>query len=371
MEITLSDENSYKEIESFFKDNNINNLFVVVFHYKEKPSIISFLESLDLNITYFSDYTPNPTYEEVCRGGELFRKSKSDAILTIGGGSAIDVSKCIKVFSTMNDDVNYLKQDIVNNDIKLIIVPTTAGTGSEATRYAVIYYEGNKQSVTSDYLLPNLTIFDPSFLDSLSLYTKKATVLDAFSHSIESMWSVNSTDESKEYAKEALNIITANFSSFLDGKKEVYPLMLKASNLAGKAINITQTTAGHAMCYKLTRLYGISHGHAASLVNSCLLPFMIDNISKVSDERGEEYLVNTFIEIGNVLGCKSLDELKTYISSLLDELDLYDVKFDKSDIPYLSESVNVTRLKNNPVSLTKDDISEIYTSIYNEIERRK
>lgn len=371
MEITISDNDSYKKIGDYFEKQNIKNLFIVVFHYKNRPAIIDYLESLNIKISYFSDYTPNPTYEEVCNGVECFRKSGAQAILVIGGGSAIDVSKCIKAFSTMNDDVNYLEQPILNNNIKLICVPTTAGTGSEATRYAVIYYEGNKQSVTSEYLIPEVVIFDTSFLSDLSLYTKKATVLDAFSHSIESLWSVNSTDESKKYAKDALKLIVKNFDAYLNDEKKVYSLMLKASNLAGKAINITQTTAGHALCYKLTSLYNISHGHAACLINSCLLPYMIDNVDKVSDKRGKDYLINLFNEIASILNCKDLFSLKKYISDLLEKLDLYNVQMLKKDIPYLCDSVNITRLKNNPIKLSHTDIEKIYNDLYANIERRK
>ena len=89
-------------------------------------------------------------------------------------------------------------------------MPTTAGTGSEATKYAVIYYNGEKQSINDESIIPSTVLFDSSILDSLPSYQKKATVLDAFSHSIESMWSINSTKESKEYSKEALTLIIEN-----------------------------------------------------------------------------------------------------------------------------------------------------------------
>ena len=90
------------------------------------------------NIVRFSDFIPNPLYESVVKGVELFHKEGCDTIVAVGGGSAMDVAKCIKLYSNMNNQDNYLKQKIVPNDIPLIAVPTTAGTGSEATRYAVI-----------------------------------------------------------------------------------------------------------------------------------------------------------------------------------------------------------------------------------------
>lgn len=371
MEIVLSKKSDYNQISKYFVKNNINSIFVVCYHFKEKPSIINYLESLNINITYFSDYTPNPTYDEVCNGIELFRKSNSNFILAIGGGSAIDVAKCIKAFSTMDDKQSYLKQEIKENNILLGCVPTTAGTGSEATRYAVIYFGGEKQSITSNTIIPSLVLFDANFLKSLPLNVKKATWFDAFSHSIESIWSVNSTEESKEYAKQAIQLLLKNLDDYLNSDESTYFDMLKAANLAGKAINITQTTAGHAMCYKLTSLYGIPHGQSAGLINSVLFPYMIDNINDCCDVRGKEYLKKTFNEISKSLGCKSLRDAKTYISKLLIKLNLYDVSVNFDDIETVSKSVNVDRLKNNPVKLDYDNIKSIYVELFEEIERRK
>ncbi len=96
------------------------------------------------------------------------------------------------------------------NNIPLLAVPTTAGTGSEATRFAVIYYGGNKQSVTSESLIPDAVVLDPDTLITLPLHQKKATMMDALCHSIESFWSINSTDESKEFSRTAIREILEN-----------------------------------------------------------------------------------------------------------------------------------------------------------------
>lgn len=100
----------------------------------------------------FSDFTPNPLYEQVCKGVELFNQECCEMIVAVGGGSAIDVAKCIKLFYKMDSSVNYLKQEIFDSDIPLIAVPTTAGTGSESTCHAVIYYRGKN----SLFLIPVL-----------------------------------------------------------------------------------------------------------------------------------------------------------------------------------------------------------------------
>ena len=103
----------------------------------------------------FSEFSPNPLYDEVCEGVKLFKAKNCDAIIAVGGGSAIDTAKCIRAFSKMSGDENYLKQEFVKSGIPFIAVPTTAGTGSESTRYAVCYYNGEKQSVTDNSLIPD------------------------------------------------------------------------------------------------------------------------------------------------------------------------------------------------------------------------
>lgn len=216
------------------------------------------LESVSVPIIRFSDFQPNPLYESVVKGVELFRQEGCNAILAVGGGSAIDVAKCIKLYSNLSGDGKngeWLNTEILPNNLPFLAVPTTAGTGSEATRYAVIYYKGAKQSITSNSIVPNTVLLDPSVLKTLPLYQKKATMCDALCHAIESFWSVNSTDESKKYSLQAIAGVLDNMEGYLNNTDAGNAGMLMAAHIAGKAINITQTTAGHAMCYKITSLF--------------------------------------------------------------------------------------------------------------------
>ena len=228
----------------------------------------------------------------------------------------MDVAKCIKLYSNMDDNKNYLDQKIVLNDVKLLAIPTTAGTGSEATKYAVIYYNNEKKSIEHESIIPNYVLFIPQLLKTLPLYQKKSTVLDALSHSIESIWSINSNEESINYSIEAIKIIKENFKDYLNNNEDTFMEMLKASNYAGKAINITKTTAGHALCYKLTSLYNISHGHSAMLVNSILFPYMLNHMEKCIDKRGIEYLKKRFDMIIDLFNNED------YFKELLKNLDL-------------------------------------------------
>ena len=359
MDIILKGNNLYKDFIKYLKDNNIDNIFIVSFHFKEEPVVLKELRDSGIKYTIFNRYTPNPKYEEVLDGIEEYKKTNAKLILAIGGGSPMDVAKCIKAFSTMNTN-DYLHEEIKENGITLAALPTTAGTGSERTRYAVIYKDGLKQSVHSDTIIPSIVLFDPSFLKDLSIYSKKCTMLDALSHSIESYWSVNSNDESKEYSKKSINLILDNIDKYLDEDETVYGNMLLASLYSGEAINITQTTAGHAMAYKLTSLYKVPHGLATMLVNAKLLPYMYEN--------GNSKLKETIDELGIIL---RTDNIKEYLNNLLIKLDLYkDIPINYDDIDELVDNVNLDRLKNNPYKLSKEDIRNIYIDIFNEIKER-
>ncbi|MCR5271614.1 MAG: phosphonoacetaldehyde reductase [Lachnospiraceae bacterium] len=359
---------NYSELDAFFKESKIKSLLLVcdsAFGFLNISKYFDDFENrLGIKLTKFDDFKPNPLYESVVEGVEILHKNECDMVLAIGGGSAMDVAKCIKLYSNMDPKENYLKQEIVVNDLPFIAMPTTAGTGSEATRYAVIYYNGEKQSVTSESFIPSTVIFDASALKTLPIYQKKSTMLDALCHSIESFWSVNSTEESREYSKTAIKAILSNMDKYFANEGDGNENMLKASNTAGKAINITQTTAGHAMCYKLTSLYGIAHGHAAALCVRKLWPYMVKNTDKCIDPRGEEHLKNIFKEIADAFGEK--DELSACdkFAKLVDSLELeVPVAKSEEDFDTLKSSVNPVRLKNNPVGLDSETLDMLYRQI--------
>lgn len=277
-----------------------------------------------LNPVRFGDFRPNPLYEEVLDGVEQFNKSGCDTILAVGGGSAIDVAKSIKYYS--------------KSSAEIIAIPTTSGTGSESTHFAVIYKDGVKQSVADFMLLPEFVILEPSTLANVPDYTRKATMLDALCHAIESYWSKKATDESKKIAVSAIKAVLANKTSYLNNEISGNAGMLKAANLAGQAINMTTTTAAHAMCYKVTSLYGFAHGHAAAL---CL-----PEVWKVNKTEIPGITLDEFIEL-----FKSL-ELASPISNQREE-----------DLDVLVDSVNPQRLGNNPVELDKETIRQMYERI--------
>lgn len=357
----------YEELDAYLKENNIKTLFLTcdssMQFLKIKDYFADIEDRLGIKLVKFDNIQPNPLYEGVAEGVELFNANKCDMIIAVGGGSVMDTAKAIKLYANMDPAVNYLEQEIVPNDIKLMAIPTTAGTGSEATRYAAIYYKGVKQSVTDYSCIPETVIVDPSVLKTLPEYQKKATMLDALCHCIESYWSVNSNEESYEYSREGIKLIIDNFDGYVTNDDEANANMLHAANLGGKAINITQTTAGHAMCYKLTSLYGISHGHAAALCVAKLWPHMTKNTDKCIDSRGEEYLKGIFDKIADAMGCATVDEAITLFQGILKKLELKPPVPKEEDYDILKTSVNPTRLKNFPVQLDENTIDDLYHQI--------
>ena len=324
------------------------------------------ITGIDRPYVVFDQFTSNPLYEDVSKGVRRFREERCDAILAVGGGSAIDVAKCIKLFSGMTDDKLYLEQEYRHNNVKLIAIPTTAGTGSESTRYAVIYYEGKKQSVTHDSIVPDIAILEPSVLKSLPAYQKKCTMLDALCQGIESWWSVNSTAESQALSRNAIETIVRHWKRYIiDGDEESAEAVMNAANIAGQAICITQTTAAHAFSYKITSLYGLPHGHAVAVCLPEIWEYMMGHIDDCIDTRGHVYLRDIFAQIAMAMGCHSAEAAIGSFRDMLSVLGtLNPVSTDKAhDLEILSKTVTPIRLRNNPVSLDEKSIRALYDQI--------
>lgn len=324
------------------------------------------IEHMDVPYVLFNDFTPNPLYEDVCKGVDLFQITKCDTILAVGGGSSMDVAKCIKLYCQMSKDKLYLEQEYKDTGVKLIAIPTTAGTGSESTRYAVIYYDGKKQSVTHESIIPDIAILEPSVLKTLPLYQKKCTMLDALCQGIESWWSVNSTDESKLLSKAAVEEIMKWWHEYIfENTDESAKYIMHAANLAGQAICITQTTAAHAFSYKITSLYKLPHGHAVAVCLPEIWEYMLENMENCLDSRGQEYLAGIFTHISRSLGCENPKQAIVVFRQMMKDMNLKNpIPEDKEkELEVLANSVNPIRLKNNPILLDIETIHYLYNIV--------
>ena len=354
MQKVITAPEDYSAIGRYINENRDTTLMLVCGKSFDSLPISDFFKKLqgEINVVRFGDFNSNPEYESVVKGVEIFNQNRCDMIAAVGGGSAIDVAKCIKLYSGRKEVV------------KFMAIPTTAGTGSEATRYAVIYRNGEKMSVSDEGCIPDLVILDGKNLSTLPEYHRKSSMLDALCHGLESFWSVHSTEESRAYSAEAITQILKYADSYLANEEKGNKQMLLAANTAGKAINITQTTAGHAMCYKLTGLFGISHGHAAAICVSALWKYMLENTDKCVDPRGKEYLESVFDSIAKAMGVDTAKAAVKKYDMFLRGLNLkYDFTFGEKYQDVLCHSVNGERLRNNPVSLHSDDLEYLYYKI--------
>ena len=361
----ITADNNYRDLDTWIKGKK-KVLLVCGSSIRYLNGIHEKLNNISVPIVRFSDYQSNPGYESIVKGVDLFRKEHCDSSIAVGGGSAIDVAKCIKLYSTFpgnGQNGEWLKELIVPNDIPFLAMPTTAGTGSEVTKYAVIYFDNKKQSITSDSIIPETVLIDPNTLKTLPLYQKKVTMCDALCHAIESFWSVNSTSESISYSRAAIQGVLENMDGYLNNTEKGNAGMMMAAHTAGKAINITQTTAGHAMCYKITSLFHCAHGHAAILCDRVLFPWMINEINKCNDSRGEDYLKGILDQIGIAMGCMDARGGAKRLEEFFNSLELEVPKATPEQYEILKKSVNPVRLKNHPISLDEDTIDVLYHAV--------
>lgn len=355
------DESVFLEIVEMF---HIKKIFLVCGKSFFNLPIAKTIRKSKISYMTFSGFTSNPLYEEICVGTKEFIESGCDTIMAVGGGSAIDVAKCISIFSAQKQDEDYIRQSYIPRLVTLIAVPTTAGTGSESTKFSVLYKEGVKLSIEHDSMMPDLVFLDASLLYNLPLYQKKSTLLDALCQSLESWWSVNSTNESINLAKRAVLTIMNNMAMYLNGSQEAAKHVLCAANWSGQAINLTKTTAPHAMSYKMTSLYQISHGHAVALSFPKVWRYMINHLDDCVDSRGQAYLFDVFEEMAACMGYTNCDDAIKGFETLLKKIELVvPDDFCEEDITILTESVNTERLGNNPIKLEQNAINKIYKKI--------
>ncbi|MBR4240766.1 MAG: iron-containing alcohol dehydrogenase [Eubacterium sp.] len=422
-QVIYSDSNSIVMLPQILNKEGAHKPMIVCDFY-EFLSCREYIESLNYDFVLFKEFSPNPKYEQVAAGVKLFKEQGCDIIISIGGGSAIDTAKNIKLFSVL-DEANgpFVKQEFVFSPIKHICIPGTAGTGSDSTRYSVVYYEGEKFSVTHDCIVPDYVILDTSLLETLPLFQKKCTVLDALSQCIEAIWSVNTNEKCRGYAIEGMRLIFKYMMPFLRNEKEALHYMQIAANLSGKAINISQTTAGHALSYKLTSLYNLPHGYSValclpkvwrymnevenarravemeelsidkhkflpirqSILNSDISADQIDGAienavnSQNSEEGGfkpvsemnrREILVSAFEILKHEFGMPSTNKaIKQYEFIVKEVLELEAPTLaDEKHLDILSDSVNPVRLGNNPEELSREAIYRIYQAVFGLID---
>lgn len=317
----------------------------------------------DYNIVHFFDFESNPSSIEVEEGVKIFNKEKCNLIISVGGGSPIDMAKLINYFHC--HDYETLEIDNLKNPdfkpIPHICLPTTAGSGSESTHFAVMYIGNEKFSIAHENLIPEIAIIDPELHYSQTPYQKAVSGADALAQAIESLWSIQSTDESRSYSEKALELMWNNLPTVVHhGDKLAHLYVAIGANFAGRAINIAKTTAPHALSYGITKYAGFPHGHAVAIS----LPIIINLNNKITennciDKRGITHVKNQLKRIANILNSEPLNLPKLisdYFSSINIETKIKKLAISDSILKDIVSRINFERMSNNPIYITKEEL---------------
>lgn len=346
-------ENCAREIPAILEEQKKQKPLLVCGRSFDKLALAAEMRRMGIECLRFSDYSPNPRLEDIINGVALFNKEGCDGIIAVGGGSTIDVAKCIKLYCRMDAEKNYLEQEKTDTGVVVLAIPTTAGTGAESTANAVIYYKGVKQSVVHSSILPDYALLIPSVLDDLPEYQKKVTLADAMCQAIETWWSKKSTEESRAYSKKAVELIRDNWRDYMNktpGKYEAAAeAVLLGANFSGRAIRICATTAPHAMSYMLNKLYNFPHGHSVA-VSMTEFWELVD----ASPERPQERMD----EIEKVF---SLADYKEMLKELKIEKPVS--KNREADVEILTSTILMPKLASSPITLDPDAIRAMYEKI--------
>ncbi len=334
-------------------------------------SIESALSSRD--VSRFADFAPNPKLIDINRCADDLRAADPDVVLAIGGGSAIDIAKIAGVLARHggpSHDVITGASPIEQSGPPLVAIPTTAGTGSEVTRFALAYVDGRKYSVAHQHLMPDYAIVDPLLTHSMPDRVTAASGLDAFCQGVESIWAVEANTESIESAAQAVRLAAANLvAAVRQPTADVRRAMSEAAHLSGKAINTTKTTASHALSYALTSRYGVPHGMAVAISLGAMLRFNSGvTDGDCSDPRGAKEVLGRIDLLLELLGQETAEQGSEQIQALLRAVGaparLRDVDVAAGDIDWLGEQVNQQRLLNNPRVMTADDLRQVLREFY-------
>lgn len=296
--------------------------------------VIAALDKGGLPYVVFSEITPNPLYETVQKAAEIAKSEGCDFFIGIGGGSPLDAAKAISLLCANPGitESNVYACEFTNDPFPIAAVGTTAGTGSEVTRYSVITNSaGMKQTIRSDKLLPAISFGDVRYLKHMSADVIKSTALDAMCHAFESYFNQKADDFSATMAVRALKLLIPEFETIsaygTDGlDSEDFTNLYLASIYSGYAIQTTGTAMCHALSYYLSEEFSIPHGYACAVY----LPAFLMHSSKWAPEKA----ALLYDEL-----CRTEEELRTLATDLT---AVREIHFSKQNFDAMRP-----RLKNN------------------------
>ncbi|MBU9736545.1 1-propanol dehydrogenase PduQ [Diplocloster agilis] len=333
------------------------------------------LDSGDIEFDVFKDVVPDPPIEKIVTGVQAVVGYKPQALIAVGGGSAIDSAKAIKDFALKTGELD---------ELALIAVPTTSGTGSEVTSFSVITDTQShvKYPLVSETLIPTEAILDAELVRSVPPAVTADTGMDVFTHALEAYVSINNNEFSAALAEKAIEICGVFLlRAFLDGNDtHARQKMHVASCLAGLAFNSASLGLNHGMAHQLGANFHVPHGRA----NAMLLPHIIEFNSDINihSRSRKEYLpqVKKYVNIAKILGLQNFNTITTvralvnWVQFMLKEMDIplsmsqygkcteeeYMSKISTMAEAALADSCTAT----NPRVANKADVMDIYRNLW-------
>jgi alcohol dehydrogenase class IV len=326
------------------------------------------------DVRRFSEFRANTDAADLIDGLRIIEEFQPDLVLGIGGGSAMDMAKLLCAYQGITDQERLhtairAGEAITTRDLKLVLSPTTSGSGSEATHFAVVYIGDAKYSIAGPAMLPDTVILDPKLTLSASPYQRATSGIDAVAQATESLWAAGATDKSRDFATEALRLLVPALPVFVnDGTTESAGTMAQGSHLAGRAIDISKTTAAHAMSYGITKAHQLPHGHAVALT---LGAFIEAHAQATPDQLQPAVSPQAHAEAMTAVlaGFDAADgsHARARFTALADSIGLSLRPGDagitsRADVAALTSRVNVERMGNNPVRFTVDGLTDLIAS---------
>jgi alcohol dehydrogenase class IV len=327
----------------------------------------------DNHFSIFDDVPAEPDDEVVEHCLAVYITKPHDAIISVGGGSAIDIAKCVTVLAGNKQTLNAIfgENKVLERGVPHIAIPTTAGTGSEVTNIAILSVpsEHTKKGIVSDFLLPDVAIVAPEMTVSCPNHITAASGVDALVHAIEAYLSNFSSPITDALAIKAMGMIMTNLPIVYGSPQNIDARenMATASLMAGLSFGNAGVGAVHALAYPLGGRYHISHG----VSNALLLPFVMEWNKTVCLERFTHMASALSTPVSQnddavTIANKVIQQLHNLCANVGIPKGLQALGILKEDIPELAtEAIKVERLlRNNPRKLSLSDIERIYQEAY-------
>jgi alcohol dehydrogenase class IV len=327
------------------------------------------LESV-ATVRRWSDFVPNTDSADLRTGLHIMREFDPDAVIGVGGGSALDMAKLLCGFRAVADEdvVDGIRtgfKTFARNE-HLVLAPTTSGSGAEATHFAVVYVGNDKYSIGGDAMRPDVIALDPTLAVTGSSYQRATSGIDAVSQAIESLWAVGATDRSRHFARTALRVLMPAIERFVnDPDPKSARAMCIGSHYAGRAIDISRTTAAHALSYGITKTYGVSHGHAVALTLGAFVEaHAAADIAVLRPGIAPDVHAAAMASILDALDARDGSHARWQLNRLMERIGL-DSRLSAAGVSgaeeraALAETVNAERLGNNPVPFDQAQLTDL------------